>query len=286
MKGRSLSHWQPEDLAELNYQALQNGPFFKVFVIYRSGAHKWEEIASKHYAKLWYRATKGTVHPSQIWRTPRSMSLPPFKNTICRCLKIDVAAWERLANGLRPAVHLPIDLWRHIISFITHDDRPHAWFLLWSLCHISRLAIEPVYEKYFLPNLMIVSMLPEATIFLCDGISGDGSPLFSKYATDLTVENSEGNVIFHQTCVVDSEITENSPSGHIQVHRSSSGQSCNRDQVCWPPFTYQKGYSQPRLLDPYILADAPQHSLQALFTGDSSGHRMLPVSVASGFPDI
>lgn len=55
------------------------------------------------------------------------------------------------------ATHLPLEIWLLIISLIPFYDRRAARFALRLLCRMSKVAIEDVCSRYYLPHMRLFS---------------------------------------------------------------------------------------------------------------------------------
>jgi hypothetical protein len=98
-----------------------------------------------------------------------------------------------LAQG-QDATHLPVELWLRIVSYI-HHDRADAWFKLRLVCRMSKIAIEDVCARYFLPHMRLINVEGiRAGIYCFTGLVGDGGMAsFCKYASDMLYHTFHAN---------------------------------------------------------------------------------------------
>ncbi|KAB5559529.1 hypothetical protein GE09DRAFT_1220210 [Coniochaeta sp. 2T2.1] len=99
-------------------------------------------------------------------------------------------------TATRSPTHLPLEIWFIIISFIKWQDRPDAWFTLRLICRTSRIAIEDVCARAYLPYMALSrrmeGSIPKNAIlklhsmeWLChfDGFSSDDLARFTVCVT-------------------------------------------------------------------------------------------------------
>ena len=69
-----------------------------------------------------------------------------------------------------------MEIWLHIVSFIALEDRAEAWFSLRSLCRMSKIAIEDVFTRAYLPELYMIHLGPPRStdFYLFERLCADG----------------------------------------------------------------------------------------------------------------
>ncbi|OIW22763.1 hypothetical protein CONLIGDRAFT_687181 [Coniochaeta ligniaria NRRL 30616] len=108
-----------------------------------------------------------------------------------------MAPTTRSVMARMTATHLPLEIWRIIISSIHFDDRPKAWFTLRLLCHMSKIAVEDIYARYYLPHMRLFATAKQKAGAYCfTGLVADGeTATFCKWASNAHVA-WEGDTIF------------------------------------------------------------------------------------------
>lgn len=98
-----------------------------------------------------------------------------------------MAPVTRSQSARQRATHLPMEIWLLIVSFIAWGDRPEAWFTLRLLCRMSKIAIEDVCSRSFLPRMGLVAIHKATAGMYCfTGLLEDGDKAsFCKHGSDL-----------------------------------------------------------------------------------------------------